>query len=135
MVLLKCTNSFVNGNLTHLPLRPIVSNINTSTYNLEKFLSKLLSPLRQSDHNDRSTKDFIQNIKRENIPIGYKMVSLDVKSLFTNVSLDRTNNIFLKRIYDGNELRISNARNGMKELLLLCTRKVHFTFNGKIYLC
>ena len=124
----------VNGNLNDLPLRPIVSNINTSTCNLAKFLSKLLSPLCQSDHKIRSTKDFIQNIKRENIPTGYKMVSLDVKSLFTNVLLDRTINIILKRIYDDNELRISISRNEMKELLLLCTKKVHFTFNGKIYM-
>ena len=65
----------VNGNLNDLPFRPIVSNINTSAYNLAKFLSKLLSPLRQSDHYIRSTKEFIQNIKRENIPTGYKMVS------------------------------------------------------------
>ena len=50
-------------NLNYLPLRPINSNINTSTYNLAKVLSKSLSPLRQSDHNVRSTKDFIQNIK------------------------------------------------------------------------
>ena len=50
-------------NLNHLPLRPINSSINTSTYNLAKVLSKSLSPLRQSDHNVRSTKDFIQNIK------------------------------------------------------------------------
>ena len=49
----------VNGNLNDLPLPPIVSNINTSTYNLAKFLSKLLSPLCQSDHNVESTKDFI----------------------------------------------------------------------------
>ena len=67
----------INGNLKHLPLRPV----DTSTYNLEKFLSKLLSPLRRSDHNVRSTKDLIQNIKRENIPTGSKMVSFDVKSL------------------------------------------------------
>ena len=47
----------VNGNLNHLTLRPIVFNSNTSTYKLAKFLSKLLSPLRQSDRNVRSTKD------------------------------------------------------------------------------
>ena len=39
----------VNGNLNHLPLRPIVSNTNTSTPKPAKFLSKLLSPLCQSD--------------------------------------------------------------------------------------
>ena len=62
------------------------------------------------------------------------MVSFDVKSFITNVPLDRTINIILKRIYDDNELRISISRNEVKELLLLCTEKVQFTFNGKIYM-
>ena len=62
------------------------------------------------------------------------MVFFDVKSLFTNVPLDRIINIILKRIYDDNELRISISRNEMKELLLLCTKKINFTFNGKIYI-
>ena len=70
----------LNGNLIYLPLRPIVSNIGSSAHNLVKFLSKLLSPLRQSDHSIRSTKVFIQKIKMENILTGYKMVSFDVKS-------------------------------------------------------
>ena len=39
----------VNGNLNDLPLRPIVSKVNTSTWNLAKFFSKLILPLRQSD--------------------------------------------------------------------------------------
>ena len=61
------------------------------------------------------------------------MVFFDVKSLFTNVPLGRIINIIVKRIYDDNELRISISRNEMKELLLLCTKKIHFTLNGKIY--
>ena len=60
------------------------------------------------------------------------MVSFAVKSLFNNVPLDRTINIIFKQIYDDNELRISISRNEMKELLLLCTKKVYLTFNGKI---
>ena len=95
-------------------------------------MSKLLSSLRQSDHNVGSTKDFIQNIKRGNIPTSNKMVSFGVKSLFTNVSLERTTNIILKRIYDDNELRVSILRNEIKELLSLCAKKVHSTFNSKI---
>ena len=67
----------VNGNLNHLPVQTLVSNINTSTHNLAKFLSKVLSLLHQWDH-VRSTKDFFQNIKRENIKTGYKMISFDV---------------------------------------------------------
>ena len=107
----------LNGNLNDLPLRQIDSNINTSTYNLANLLSKLLSPLHQSGHDIESTKDFIQNKKRENVPTGYKIVYSDVKSLFTTVPLDRTINIILKPNYDDNELRISISRNEIKQLL------------------
>ena len=124
----------LNGKVDDLLLRPIVSNINTATYSLAKFLSKLLAPLRESEYTAKNTKNFVDNIKKENIQKGYKMVSFDVKSLFTNVPLDRTINIILKRIYDQAELQTFLTRSELKEMLLLCTKKIHFTFNGKTYI-
>ena len=124
----------LNGKVDDLPLRPIVSNINTATYNLPKFLSKLMAPLCESEYTVKNTKNFVDNIKKENIQKGYKMVSFDVKSLFTNVPLDRTINIILKRIYDQAELQTFLTRSELKEMLLLCTKKVHFTFNGRTYI-
>ena len=37
-----------NENVDQLPIRPIVSNIGTTTYQLAKYLAKILSPLNQS---------------------------------------------------------------------------------------
>ena len=100
----------VNGKIDDLPIRPTVSNINTATYQLAKHLSKVLSPLRESEHNIKSTKDFIWQIKKEPIPAGYEMVSFDVKSLFTDVPLDRTIDIILTKIYDQKELETPITR-------------------------
>lgn len=36
--------------INELPLRPIVSNIGTATYDLAKYLAKLLSPLNKSQY-------------------------------------------------------------------------------------
>ena len=47
----KLHNLPANGKTDDLPIRPIVSNINTATYQLLKHLSKVLSPLRESEHN------------------------------------------------------------------------------------
>ena len=66
------------------------------------------------------------------MPNGYQMVSFDVKSLFTNVSLDRTIDTVSRRIYDKHELQTSIRRSEMKELLILCTKKDHFTFENVI---
>ena len=55
-------------------------------------------------------------------------------SLFANVLLDETISITLRNIYDEGKIETNIPRNVMKELLLLCTKHVHFTFNGDIYI-
>ena len=55
------------------------------------------------------------------------MVSFDVKSIFTNVPLDQTLDIILKRIYDHKELETRITRCEMKEIFTLCAKNVHTT--------
>ena len=59
-----------NRHVDDLPIRPIVSNIGTATYNLSKDLDKMLTPLRKSQYSLKSTKDFMNKIKTEKIPTG-----------------------------------------------------------------
>ena len=61
-------------------------------------------------------------------------VSFDVSSLFTNVPLDYTIDIILRRIYIDKEINTKISREEMKELLLLCTKNVHFSYNVKLFL-
>ena len=70
----------------------------------------------------------MEKIKQETIPDGYEMVPFDVKSLFTNVLLERAIDITLEIIFDGREISTQITRPKMKELLTLCTKNVHFTF-------
>ena len=57
-----------------LPIRPIISNINTASYQLAKYLAKLLSPLSMSEYNVKSTSYFITHIKGQNIPNNFKLI-------------------------------------------------------------
>ena len=115
----------LNGNLDEVPLQAIISNINTATYNLAKCLSKLLAPLRESEHTVKNTNTFGGNIKKEIIRKGYKMISFNVKSLFTNVLLDQAIGIILKRIYDDSKLQTTLTRPELKKMLLLCKKVIH----------
>ena len=90
-----------------LLLRPMVSNCGTASYKLEKYLAKLLSPLSKSQYTVQSTKEFINHIKKQKVPSNYKMISFDVISLFTNVPIDATIDIILKRIYERKEINTS----------------------------
>ena len=67
------------------------------------------------------------------VPDGHKIVSFDVKSLFTNVPLEKTIKITVKRIYERKEINTSISKKEMKQLLTLRTKNVHFTYGNKVY--
>ena len=102
----------VNGGINELPIRPAVSNLNIATFNLAKYLSKL-SLLRQPRNTVKNTKEFIEELTQQKLPKEHKKVSFEVKSLFTNVSLDHTIDIVLKRICERNEIATSIIQNAM----------------------
>ena len=56
------------------------------------------------------------------------MVSFDVKSLFTNVPLECTIDLVLKRIYDNGELSTDITRSEMKEMLKMLHLIVTYTY-------
>ena len=121
-----------NQDIDELPLRPIISNTNIAIYVLARYLAKVLSPLSQSDYTVSSCKEFTEIIKLKSIPDNYKLASFYVKSLFTNSPLDSTIDISLNRIYEKKDLTVNIDRKDMRDLILLCTKNVHFTFNKDI---
>ena len=119
--------------INQLPLRPIVTNIGTATYGLSKHLAALLRPLSVSSYTISSTKDFVDKIRDLEVPEGHKLVSFDVTSLFTNVPLDYTIEVILRKIYQEKLIKTKIKKDEMRTLLQLCTKELHFSFNGKIY--
>ena len=110
-----------------LNLRPIISNIETATFEIARYFAELLAPPGKSKHTISNTKCFITRLKTERIPKRFKMISFDVKSLTTNVSLEESVDITLNKIYDEKKIKINIPRIIMKDLLYLCTKHVHFT--------
>ena len=123
----------VNGTVDDLPLRPVISNTGTASHHPAKYLAKTLSPLSKSEYTVNNNLEFINYMKTISIPSDHKPISFDVKSLFTNVPLDFTIDLILKRIYKDNEIQTNIKKKEMKQLPLLCTKNVHFSYNGIIY--
>ena len=105
----------IKGTIEDLPLRPIVSNIGTASYHLAKHLAKILSPFSKSEYTVDSTTDFTKCVRKMKIPAQHKVISFDGKDLFTNVPLDYTINLIIKRIYDNHKINTNISR---KEILL-----------------
>ena len=73
-----------------IPLRPIVSCVNTFAYDLSAHLADILFPLTgKSDYTVTNSSHFVSTISHERIQENEVMVSFDVESLFTNVPIDR----------------------------------------------
>ena len=121
-----------NGTIEDHPLCPIVSNIGTASYHLVKYLAKVLSPLCSSEYTVNSTTGFLKSTKNFKIPNKDKVISFDVEALFTNLPLDYTINVILRRIYDNHEIDTNISKTKMKDLLILSTNNIYFSFNGNI---
>ena len=93
---------------------------------------KPLSPLSMSEYTVKSSSDFITHIKGQNIPNNFKLIPFDITSLFTNVQLDFTTDVIFKRIYDENKVNTNIPKQQMRDVLLLCTKNVYFSYNGEI---
>ena len=53
--------------------------------------------------------------------------------LFINVPLDFTIDIILRNIYEDKPFKTKLKRDQFKELLEMCTKRIHFSFNRKIF--
>ena len=116
---------------TECPFRPIVSSVNSYSYNLASYLVGILHPISTNKNTIKdyfSFADWAKSYKHNN---GI-MCSFDVCSLFTNVPLDETIKIFLDKLYalpDSPTIPCSV----FKKLLEFATKKSHFIFDSKYY--
>ena len=115
------------------PIRPIISQIPSPTYQLAKSLNALISPYIPSTHSVRSSEDFV-DILKANKPRG-TLASLDVTNLFTNVPVERTIAIILDYVYDSDDVAAPKLpRKILEALLRACTLEVPFRCpSGKLY--
>ena len=116
-------------------MRPIVLFCGSPTYQLSKHLAKTLKPLTDaSDHKLQSTENFIDAIKTVQIPNNHRLVSFDVKSLFTSIplqlALDCTGTL-LQQTADNTPLPLSNDK--IMDLRKLCLESTFFQYNGRHY--
>ena len=116
--------------------RPIIDTTGTAYSHVGRFLSTLLQPLTINDYSLKDSFEAAERINlipKELLNDGYKLISFDVVSLFTNVPLLYTVNIILDRIFNDNLINTNLSKRTLKKLILDSCRKTIFSFNGKLY--
>ena len=127
----------IHKTYTDIPLfRPIVDTTTTPHYNVGKFLSSLLNPLTINEYNLTDSFEAVSGIKAipQNLfDEGFRFVSFDIESLFTNVPLKRTLNLVLKRVFTDGLIDTTLSKRTLKKLLLDACTKTVFSFDNTLY--
>ena len=116
-----------------IPLRPIISNVGSSTHKLAKWLSDHLSKAlgKISNSHIENNQDFIQKVKGISTH-GKKLVSFDVNSLFTKVPIEETL-IFLERKLPTLDLDLPIPVEKFIKLIRVCVNDSVFSFGSDFY--
>ena len=118
------------------PIRPIVSFIDSPSYNVAKFISKLLTPFTdKSTHKLQNGYDLKHKLKEIKIPGSYKMVSFDVKALFTSIPQDFAQECLKTFLQSNNGIFQKTKLNvdELCEMVSLCFEASFFKFNGTVF--
>jgi hypothetical protein len=73
-----------------IPIRPIVNMIVSHTYEITNYVARLFKPLVGTTNSIKDSKGFVNLIKNERVNSQDNLVSIEVVSLFTKISLDKT---------------------------------------------
>ena len=98
-------------------LCPIISSIGAFNYNLVRFLYDHLSPLDPNDHFFKDTFSFVSQIENANLPRKF-LVSYDIISVFTNISLQETIDIAINLVFNNNP-NLTSLKMDLKNLSFL----------------
>lgn len=111
------------------PLRPIVSYVGSPLYNISKFLSNVLSKslLNRTNYNLKDTFTFVEEVKNFVLPQDFILISLDVVSLFTNISLD----LVIQNVEKYWVLIEENTPFNKRDFI----RLIRFVFNNNVFAC
>jgi len=117
------------------PLRPIISQIPTGSYEVAKRLNGILTPYVPANHSLSSTNEFLEILAAAKPQPNSILASLDVESLFTNVPVDTTIQFILDRVYRCNDTpTLDIPEDKLRELLEICTKEAPFTCpRGNMY--
>ena len=113
------------------PLRSVLSLPGSSHKNLNKKLAKFFDNIDglNIETNTKDAREIIENIA---LDPDEAIISLDVRSLYTNVPLKEAIEIALQKLYSqGSPTEIQRAT--MKRLLIMAVSKVYFKCNDSWY--
>ena len=115
-----------------IPLRPIVSFVNSPTYAISGYLARILSPVvGNTDYTVKNSCEFADFIRDKTLNACEELVSFDVVSLFTKIPVDLAVKVAEERLREDASLglRTSLPVEDIIHLLSFCPKITQFAYN------
>uniref|UniRef100_A0A5S6QPK8 Reverse transcriptase domain-containing protein n=1 Tax=Trichuris muris TaxID=70415 RepID=A0A5S6QPK8_TRIMR len=112
-----------------VPIRPVITTINTVTSRLCTYLKDIINPLLGTRLSHvKNSKEFVTEIRNVSITDRDIMVSYDVKNLFTSIPIECTLNRLEELLSRDETLKNRTKLNPhhVKELVSFCTSEANF---------
>lgn len=116
------------------PVRPIVSTINSPSYNLSRYLATILKKaFSKPKFNIKSSTHFLKKYRRTRLTVGHKLVSFDVVNCFSNIPVDLALEL-IERDFSKVATQTDIPKKQFMELLSFCMKECnYFCFEGSFY--
>ena len=105
----------------------ILLALQTSRYNISKFIVPILNPLTKNEYTVKDSFHFTEEICEQGPT--FSMGILDV----TNITLDETIDICVNQLFENTDSVKDFTKSELKQLLCLTTKESYFIFNGLPY--
>nr|XP_022909888.1 uncharacterized protein LOC111421016 [Onthophagus taurus] len=117
----------------NMPIRPIITSIDSSTYKISKFLIDIFKTNInfQPTHTIRNRSEIITELSTMSLPKDFTILSFDIVNLYTNIPTRQTLNI-IKDILSHNITDL-NDRNNIFNLFEISLQQNFCKFNNNIY--
>jgi hypothetical protein len=119
-----------------MPLRPIVSCIDSPCHKLARYLTDILSPLvGKSPSYVKDSKHLVEMLSQVTVQPDDIMASFDVESLFTNVPIEETLEILKDKLEKDTDLstRTPLSKEAILELTRICITTTYFQYKDAFF--
>ena len=119
-----------------IPLRPIVSFVNSLTYAISGYLMRILSPVvGNTNFTVKNSCEFADFIRDKILNACVELVSFNVVSLFSKIPVDLAVRVAEERLREDASLGqiTSLPVEDIIHLLSFCLKTTQFTYNGTYY--
>ena len=117
-----------------MPIRPLVNFTTAPGFRTAKKLVKIIkdSLIIENNHTVKNVIEFIHKVNNIKLFPNYKLVSLDIVNLYTNIPINDTLNILRDNLMKCNKLN-TQAIDELINLLKVILNQNYFEFDNRFY--